>query len=321
MIALLLICSVFSGCSGRKKGAPPVFTSDNKVILTLGGYNVTSDFYDYLWMNTKYYYDNGDDSFWEDNDVKLISDYVLNSLYDTYAMFTLADEYDITLDDEDNEYIDSYIESSKEGYSDKDYKKSLAESYMDEELYRFILEVQRLEYKVYEHITSEGTGVIKVDDDTLNKALETEFVRATHILFTFKNDDEAKTKLEKAESVLERLKNGEDFEELKEKFSEDTALKGNTNGYYFTHGEFKNEFEYTAFKLKEGEISDVVLSDVGLHIIKRLPLEENYVNDHYEQLRKQYITSLYYDLIETTAKGLTVEYREGYPYTQPDISK
>ena len=102
IIALLLICSVFSGCSGRKKCDPPVFTSDNKVILTLGGYNVTSDFYDYLWMNTKHYFDNGDDSFWKDNDVKLISDYVLNSLYDTYAMFTLADQYNITLDDEDN---------------------------------------------------------------------------------------------------------------------------------------------------------------------------------------------------------------------------
>ena len=198
------------------------------------------------------------------------------------------------------------------------YKASLEKSYMTEEVYRFILEVQQLEYLVYEHLMSESSGVINVDDETLEKAVDEEFVRATHILFTFKNEEERKAQLEKANQILEKLKNGEDFETLKEEHSDDTDLKGNKDGYYFTHGEFKNEFEYTAFKLKVGEISEIITTDIGYHIVKRLPIEDEYVNKNFEELRTQYKTALYYKTVEEKYKQFTYEYEEGYKSIQLD---
>lgn len=320
VLANIIALSLFVGCSGRKKGDPPVWTSDETNVMTLGGYNVKSDFYRYLFLNTKAFFDNGDESYWEseENKVSKITDYVLNSLKETYGMFALADEYDIKLSKEDNEYITSFIEDSKQGMTDDEYKASLEKSYMTEEVYRFILEVQQLEYLVYEHIISEASGIVKVDDETLEKAVGEEFVRATHILFTFKNEEERKSQLEKANQILEKIKNGEDFETLKEEHSDDTDLKGNKDGYYFTHGEFKNEFEYTAFKLKEGEISDIISTDVGYHIVKRLPIEESYVNKNFEELRTQYKTALYYKTVEEKHKQFTFEYQDGFKSIQLD---
>ena len=90
-------------------------------------------------------------------DINEVKDYVLNSLETTYGMFVLADRYEITLSDEDKDNIESYIKSSKEGYTDSEFEASLAESYMDKELYRFLLEIQQLEYLVFQHIVNEYT--------------------------------------------------------------------------------------------------------------------------------------------------------------------
>ena len=320
MLVGIIVFGSLVGCSGRKKGDPPVWTDDETNVMILGGYNVKRDFYKYLFLNTKAYFDNGDESYWqkEENNVEKITDYVLDSLKETYGMFALADEYDIKLTKEDKEYVSAYIEDSKQGMTDEEYKASLEKSYMTEDVYRFILEVQQLEYLVYEYVMSEASGIIKVDDKMLENAVDEEFVRATHILFTFENEEERKSQLEKANQILEKLKNGEDFETLKEEHSDDTDLKGKKDGYYFTHGEFKNQFEYTAFELEEGEISEVITTDVGYHIIKRLPIDDEYVNKNFEEIRTQYKTALYYKTVEEKYKRFTCEYQEEYKSIQLD---
>ena len=311
-LAALALLTTLSACSGRKKGDPPVYTSDKTVVLTLGGYNVTKDFYRYLFLNTKQFYDGGDETYWEGKDVSIITDDVLKSLKKTYAMFKLADEYKIELTDEDDAYIDEYIAQSKEGMTDDEYLSSLDEAYMTEELYRFVMEVQQLEYLVYSHIINDENGILRFTDDDLTKAVKSDFVRASHILFTYKNDEEKTEAQKDAEAVLEKLKNGEDFEKLKEEYSDDPALKGNSDGYYFTHGEFETDFEYTAYALKEGEISEVISTPVGYHIVKRLPLEDEYINDNFETIRGQYKTSLYYKMVEEETEKLTAEYKKDF---------
>ena len=97
-----------------------------------------------------------------------------------------------------------------------------------------------------------------------------ERIRASHILFTTEGkSDEEKTALqEKAQSILAEIKQGADFAELAKEHSGDpgTAPKGGDLGW-ITRGQMVPNFEQASFALKAGEISDVITTDYGFHII------------------------------------------------------
>ncbi|HKP88165.1 MAG TPA: peptidylprolyl isomerase [Blastocatellia bacterium] len=74
---------------------------------------------------------------------------------------------------------------------------------------------------------------------------------------------------QKAESVLERARKGEDFAKLAKENSDDPGSKDKGGEYdFFPRGQMVPEFENAAFSLKPGEISDIVETTFGYHIIK-----------------------------------------------------
>ena len=93
-------------------------------------------------------------------------------------------------------------------------------------------------------------------------------MRASHILLKTEGKDEAAVK-KQAEDLLAKVKGGADFAALANKFSEDegSAAKGGDLDF-FGRGAMVKEFEDAAFTLKPGEISDVVKTQFGYHIIK-----------------------------------------------------
>lgn len=98
-------------------------------------------------------------------------------------------------------------------------------------------------------------------------------VKASHILLKFNdNHEEAKAK---AEELLARIKGGEDFATLARENSEDpsSAEKGGDLGF-FGPGAMVKEFEEAAFAMEKGEVSDVVESVYGYHIIKVTDIKE-----------------------------------------------
>jgi peptidyl-prolyl cis-trans isomerase D len=94
-------------------------------------------------------------------------------------------------------------------------------------------------------------------------------VRASHILIaTTEGKDDAAAKA-KAEDVLKQAKSGADFAALAVKYSDDkeTAARGGDLDY-FERGRMVPEFDQAAFSMQPGEISGLVKSQYGYHIIK-----------------------------------------------------
>ncbi|HEY6804311.1 MAG TPA: peptidylprolyl isomerase [Pyrinomonadaceae bacterium] len=80
--------------------------------------------------------------------------------------------------------------------------------------------------------------------------------------------DTDKKQRAQAEDVLRRLRAGEDFATLAKQYSTDGSKdKGGDLGW-FGHGDMVPEFEKAAYALKPGEVSDIVQSKFGFHIIK-----------------------------------------------------
>ena len=96
-------------------------------------------------------------------------------------------------------------------------------------------------------------------------------VRARHILFKLDRNasvEEEEKVREKASRVLEKARGGDDFANLAKKYSEGpTAPKGGDLGY-FSRGRMAKPFEEASFKMKKGEISELVRTRFGYHIIK-----------------------------------------------------
>ena len=103
-----------------------------------------------------------------------------------------------------------------------------------------------------------------------NKAQYTtpEMVRASHILFkTGEGKDEAAQR-KAAESVLAKVKAGEDFAALARKYSEDGSAAQGGDLDFFPHERMTKVFSDAAFAMKPGQTSDIVKSEFGFHIIK-----------------------------------------------------
>jgi len=105
-------------------------------------------------------------------------------------------------------------------------------------------------------------------NDNIQQYQTPEQVKASHILLKTDGKDEA-TVRKQAEEVLKEVKAGGDFAALAKKYSEDEGSKANGGDLdYFGRGRMVPEFENVAFTLPPGQVSDLVKSQFGFHIIK-----------------------------------------------------
>jgi len=142
--------------------------------------------------------------------------------------------------------------ANKDGLAETDdYKRRLA-AYQAK-----ALRDSYLAQKIAPQVTEEQ--VRKVYDEEAKKVTETERVRARHILVASEKE---------ANSIVEKLKAGEKFEDLAKQYSLDGSKDYGGDLGYFTAPEMVPEFSKAAFALKKGELSKPVKTDFGWHVIK-----------------------------------------------------
>ncbi len=115
-------------------------------------------------------------------------------------------------------------------------------------------------------------AAIKIGDEDLRKAYaedKTATVRHILLLTQGKTDDQKKEIRTRMEGLLERVKKGEDFAALAAEMSEDTGSK-DKGGLIedFPRGQMVKPFEDASFTVPVGQISDIVETAYGYHIVK-----------------------------------------------------
>ena len=115
-------------------------------------------------------------------------------------------------------------------------------------------------------LESDGYHLTKVLDQ---RSSDKEYVRASHILFSFEGEKDTNAVKATAKEVAAQAKAGKDFAALARKYSKDpgSAARGGDLGW-FTRGRMVKEFENAVFKMKVGEVAGPVRSQFGLHVIK-----------------------------------------------------
>jgi peptidyl-prolyl cis-trans isomerase D len=117
-------------------------------------------------------------------------------------------------------------------------------------------------------VTVTPAEIERAYNDNIEQYSTPEQLRASHILLRTEGKDEATVKAS-AEDILKQARAGSDFAALAKKFSDDEGTKEKGGDLdFFGRGRMVPEFDTAAFAMKPGEISDLVKTQYGFHIIK-----------------------------------------------------
>ncbi|PKM73465.1 MAG: hypothetical protein CVU91_04030 [Firmicutes bacterium HGW-Firmicutes-16] len=273
----------------------------DEVMLTVNGIDVT-------WSELFYWYEfdvsnienqSGDITDW-DADCSFAAgktnrEYVMENALDTIkhycALQSKAKDMGVTLTDEDKAALQTTWQNNVDSYGNGDeaaFIEYLKKAYLTKDLFNHLSEANKLYERLLENMFGEK-GEKLSEDEVAQKAIEMGYIRVKHILLSTLDDtraalpdDQIAAKKATADSLLAELKDIADKTKLEARFDEIIAANGEdpgtqyyTDGYTFQTGSgtMDSTFEAASTGLGEYELSDVVKTDFGYHIILRLPLK------------------------------------------------
>jgi foldase protein PrsA len=186
---------------------------------------------------------------------------IMNMMVQNKIISEKADKFNVSISEDEEAEIKEYTTKFLAGITEEDK----AAYGITEEIVTNILKDDLLKQKVYEAAT------LDVDTDVSDE--EAKQITIQHLLVkTQKTDESGKTvdfteeeKAEarkKAEKLLKEAKETDDFNKLAEANTDDSSVE-----YTFGKGEMVKPFEEAAFAMKPGEVSDIVETDYGFHIL------------------------------------------------------
>ncbi len=247
---------ILTGCAG---GAD----TESKTIMTVGDVNVTSGMYEF-YMNSYM------GSFTAEESGEIALDQCKNN----FLTVALGHAMNVEFDEDTKESMDSYKQRVVDSYKDQDggYKGFLKDNKLTDKDVDMLVSVS-----YYTDALRSKLEPVEYTDAEKEQYFKDNYRRAKHILITVEDDmsgEEKEAAKTKAEELLQRAQNGEDFDALVKEYSEDPGSQSNPDGYFFTDNEMVREFQDGVDSIEPGNFT-LVETSYGYHVIQRLPLDDN----------------------------------------------
>ncbi len=209
---------------------------------------------------------------------QVVKDSAFDQVVLVNAKAAKAEEMGIGLTESEKQQMTSGVSQMKAQYpSEEEFIKMLNENYFkDEQSYLDFF----LKYQTAMNFDSEyqkDPSKFLDDETALASYINDNTASVKHILVKTVDDsnqplpeDQIAAARAKAEEALSRAKAGEDFDALIDEYNQDPGQMQNKAGYAFGKGEMMPAFEAASFALGINEISELVETDYGYHIIKRI---------------------------------------------------
>ena len=225
--------------------------TDGLVMMTIDGIEVPFDEYRYMYLfvdNARY--SAGSMSYWDDHPEEFVNLLALTEgqLLENHWGQMLAEKNGVSLTEDDEKEVDEYMQSQRDSFeSEEEYETALTQSGLTEDLLRRIM-IQRVYCdRAYTDLYLNEGAPLAPSDEEIKEGLAENYRRVYHVLVSndhFAEDEEyadaddetlKAAALEYANTLLERIKNGEDIYTLAQE-ADDPGMVGNAEGYFFTYG-------------------------------------------------------------------------------------
>lgn len=257
---MLLLVAMITGCAPEAVDPEPEITEDTLVLVN-GDRILISNFINSFTLVEKSYNDLYGENIWtQDINGRTVKQIIKDEIVNTLIVEKLIQQYVATTDfqvkeEKITEVHNDFLEVIKE---EEDLQQFYADNNLDEAFFREQIKTQLIVEEFRRLVTED----VKADETKLQELYSnyTIQVNASHILV----EEEAIAKV-----VQEKINAGEDFAELAATYSKDpgSAANGGSLGY-FPRGVMPPEFETAAYSLEIGQVSELVESQLGFHIIK-----------------------------------------------------
>ncbi len=274
---------------------------------------------------------------------EILADYIKGDGYYVYASY--AKDNNITLNEEDEKSIAKSIKDFKDDKGD-DLESYLQENYITEKYIDIAFKYITLADKVEDHIcvpeddfyktakkelyqvkqifipfgseekiSNEVLSENKIEDyDKLSNPEKTQAITDNFNSLSDKKQKKAK-KVSKqvADDIYNQLVSGADFDTLMKDYTYDSLYESYPKGVLVGENyEYDKDYLEAALKLDENEMSKVVKSSLGYHIIMRVPLDKKYINKNVDYFAETYNGYIVNKVLDKVYENLEVEQTDLY---------
>ena len=289
---LLAACALLllAGCGDPEK----------KVVVRAGSVEITEDNYRYICMKNMQQYFGADKTEQDltDEERTTLMNAVKEELRRYAVIEILAAREGISLSSVEETQIRAEIQRQKFGFgSEEAYEEELKNRFMTEHVLFLQLCNEELERQLYEKYAAKIGAALT--EEQLRADIDAYGYAASQIFWSSKDGEKTLAKL------LPGITDAESFYEKQAQYSSDKTLR------VCMAGEMVEEFEEAALALEVGQISGVIVSSVGAHIILREALDGERIAEYHDALREKDIVRLFRLELSEEAGKIDVSFEDG----------